>query len=240
MEHGEILSTGPGRAGVLTLEEFSDTFARAIAAAGNGVPRERSSAVTRRGDHDLNPGMEPPEKRRPASVLVPIIGRPGQPTILLTQRSANLPHHAGQVSFPGGRAEETDADAIDTALRETEEEIGLDRRHVEVIGRLDTYVTRTGFVVTPIVGLVRPPFEVTADPVEVASIFEVPLSFILNRANHQRHSREWQNMIRHFYVLPHPDQYIWGATAGMLVNLAELLLDVLGDRVDGSGVDGGE
>lgn len=229
MEQGQVFSAGSGRSGVLTLEDFRETFTRAVAATSGEPPKVRSSAVSRRGDHDLNPGMELPDKRRPASVLIPVIGRPEHPTILLTQRSADLPHHAGQVSFPGGRAEETDADAVDTALRETEEEIGLDRGHVEVIGRLDTYVTRTGFVVTPIVGLVRPPFEVTPDPVEVAAIFEVPLSFVLDRSNHERHSREWQNMIRHFYVLPHPERYIWGATAGMLVNLADLLLGVLED-----------
>jgi 8-oxo-dGTP pyrophosphatase MutT (NUDIX family) len=212
---------------VLTLDQFHELFSRAVAQASGTEPKMRSSTVFGRGDHDLNPGMDLPETRRPASVLVPVIGRPDHPTILLTQRSADLPHHAGQVSFPGGRAEKTDVDAIDTALRETEEEIGLDRRHVEVIGRLDTYVTRTGFEVTPIVGLVRPPFEMKADPVEVAAIFEVQLSFILDRSNHERHSREWQNKIRHFYVLPHPERYIWGATAGMLVNLAEMLLDVM-------------
>ena len=218
---------------MLTLEAFSETFNRAITAAGDGPPKERSSIILPRGDHSLNPGMTVPEKNRPAAVLVPVVGRAGEPTILLTERSADLPHHAGQVSFPGGRVEDSDVDHIDTALRETEEEIGLDRRHVEVIGRLDTYFTRTGFVVTPIVGLVRPPFDLTPDPVEVASVFEVPLSFILDRSNHERHSREWQNMIRHFYVFPHPDKYIWGATAGMLVNLAELLLEVMGDGADG-------
>jgi 8-oxo-dGTP pyrophosphatase MutT (NUDIX family) len=234
MEQGHVFSTRPGRSGMLTLEDFSETFGRAIAATGDRPVQERSSAVTPLGDHSLNPDMAIPEKIRPAAVLVPVIGREGEPTILLTERSADLAHHAGQVSFPGGRVEESDIDHIDTALRETEEEIGLDRRHVEVIGRLDTYFTRTGFVVTPIVGLVRPPFDLTPDPVEVASIFEVPLSFVLDRSNHERHSREWQNMIRHFYVFPHPEKYIWGATAGMLVNLAELMLDVMGDGADGA------
>jgi 8-oxo-dGTP pyrophosphatase MutT (NUDIX family) len=219
---------------MLTLEDFRNTFSRAIAASGDGPPKQRSSTVTPLGDHSLNPGMTVPEKTRPAAVLIPVVDREGEPTILLTERSADLAHHAGQVSFPGGRVEDTDIDHIDAALRETEEEIGLDRGHVEVIGRLDTYFTRTGFVVTPIVGLVHPPFELTPDPVEVATIFEVPLSFVLDRSNHERHSREWQNMIRHFYVLPHPEQYIWGATAGMLVNLAELLLDVMSDEADGT------
>jgi 8-oxo-dGTP pyrophosphatase MutT (NUDIX family) len=234
MEHGRIPPNGTGRPRMLTLEDFRATFSRAIAASGDGPPKQRSSTVTPLGDHSLNPGMTVPEKTRPAAVLIPVVDREGEPTILLTERSADLPHHAGQVSFPGGRVEDTDIDHIDAALRETEEEIGLDRAHVEVIGRLDTYFTRTGFVVTPIVGLVHPPFELTPDPVEVATIFEVPLSFVLDRSNHERHSREWQNMIRHFYVLPHPEQYIWGATAGMLVNLAELLLDVTGDGPDGT------
>lgn len=234
MEHGRIPPNGTGRPRMLTLEDFRDTFSRAIAASGDGPPKQRSSTVTPLGDHSLNPGMTVPEKTRPAAVLIAVVDREGEPTILLTERSADLPHHAGQVSFPGGRVEDTDIDHIDAALRETEEEIGLDRAHVEVIGRLDTYFTRTGFVVTPIVGLVHPPFELTPDPVEVATIFEVPLSFVLDRSNHERHSREWQNMIRHFYVLPHPEQYIWGATAGMLVNLAELLLDVTGDGPDGT------
>lgn len=199
---------------MLTLEEFRDRFHRARI-----LEREQG------GDHDLNPGMSVPGDCRPASVLIPVIGREDEPTILLTRRAADLPHHAGQVSFPGGMVESSDRDAVDTALRETEEEIGLDRSHVDVIGQLNTYVTRTRFVVTPVVGLVRPPFETRLDPVEVAAVFEVPLSFVLDRSNHQRHSREWQNQVRHFYVFPHPEHYIWGATAGMLVNLAELLQD---------------
>ena len=205
---------------ILTLDDFRHVFMLALSAAD-----DRRAAG--RGDHDLNPGMPVPERQRPAAVLVPIVGRSGQPTVLLTQRSAELPHHPGQVSFPGGRVEETDVNAADTALRETEEEIGLARRHVDIIGRLNTYVTRTGFVVTPVVGLVHPPFELRPDPVEVAAVFEVPLSFVLDRNNHERHSRNWQNRTRQFYVFPHPERYIWGATAGMLVNLAEMLLTVL-------------
>lgn len=218
MERGRVFRAGAGGPGLLTLEGFRAAFERAMAAPGGG-----------RGDHDLNPGMEPPRERRPASVLIPVVGREAEPTILLTQRADDLPHHPGQVSFPGGRVEAGDRDAVETALRETEEEIGLDRSHVEVIGRLDDYVTRTGFVVTPVVGLVRPPFETEADPVEVAAIFEVPLSFVLDRSNHERHSREWRNRMRHFYVFPHPERYIWGATAGMLVNLADLLLGAAGE-----------
>jgi len=203
-----------------TLDEMRALFATATGGRTlNGVPHARA----RRGDHDLNPGMAVPADPLAAAVLVPIVEREDRLTILLTRRSDTLPVHTGQVSFPGGRVEQEDPDHIVTALRETEEEIGLDRSLVEVIGRLDTYVTRTGFEVTPVVGLVRPPFELIPDPVEVAEVFEVPLAFILDSANHERHSREWQKMTRHFYVLPYDGYYIWGATAGMLVNLADVL-----------------
>lgn len=177
-----------------------------------------------RGDHDLNPGETPPSSAlRPAAVLVPLIDRPEGMTVLLTQRTAHLHAHAGQISFPGGRMEDTDADAIATALRETEEEVGLSRDLVGVVGRLDTYVTGTGFEITPIVGIVTPPYTLTIDPFEVAEAFEVPLSYILDTRNHNRQERESAGRIRVFFVLPFEGRNIWGATAGMLVNLAEVL-----------------
>ncbi len=207
----------------MTLEEFRSAFGSVARIDGDGfLPVARH-----RGDHDLNPGMAVPDKPRSAAVLVPIVGRDDGLTVLLTRRSDSLPVHKGQISFPGGRVEEDDADDVETALRETEEEIGLARDRVEVIGRLDTYTTRTGFQVTPVVGLVRPPFELVADPVEVAEIFEVPLSFVLDTGNHERHSREWQETVRHFWVLPYQHYYIWGATAGMLVNLADVMMSAL-------------
>jgi len=221
MERSNILSTGANKYGINTIEEFRDLFLLAL------KKKKYEEADISSGDHDLNPGMPIPDKTKPAAVLVPVIGRPDYPTILLTKRSEDLHHHAGQVSFPGGRQEKSDFSMVETALRETEEEIGLSRDRVEVIGQLRTYETRTGFSVTPVVGLVQPPVELDADPIEVADIFEVPVSFILDRKNHEKHSREWQNKMRHFYVMPHPNYYIWGATAGMLVHLAELLLDVL-------------
>lgn len=181
----------------------------------------RSSAG--RGDHTLNPGAAAPPVLRPAAVLVPLVDRPGGLTVLFTQRTANLAAHAGQVSFPGGRIEPTDADATAAALRESEEEIALARDRVEMIGRLDRYVTGTGFQITPLVGIVHPPFELTPDPNEVADIFEVPFTFILDPANAERHSREVQGKQRHFYAFPYQERYIWGATAGMLVNLCEVL-----------------
>src|SRR5271165_5248799 len=131
-----------------------------------------------RGDHDLNPGMTPPSTAlRPAAVLVPLVDRAEGMTVLLTLRTAHLNAHAGQVAFPGGRIEPEDRDAVAAALRETEEEIGLPREHVSLIGRLDTYVTGTGFEITPIVGIVSTPFSLTVDPYEVAEVFEVPLPF---------------------------------------------------------------
>lgn len=207
----------------MTLEDFRATFSRVAETGDEGfLPIARS-----RGDHDLNPGMSAPDKARAAAVLVPIVGRDDGLTVLLTRRSDSLPVHKGQISFPGGRVEEDDVDDVETALRETEEEIGLPRDRVEVIGRLDTYLTRTGFEVTPVVGLIRPPFQLTPDPIEVAEIFEVPLRFVLDTANHERHSREWQETVRHFWALPYQHYYIWGATAGMLVNLADVMLGAL-------------
>lgn len=158
---------------------------------------------------------------RPAAVLVPLIDHSEGMTVLLTKRTEHLAHHAGQVSFPGGRREEHDSDAIDTALRETEEEVGLDRQHIEIAGFLDLYQTRTGFLVTPVVGFVRPGFTLQPDPMEVAEVFEVPLSFVLDSRNHQRDSRMFRGERRHFYVLPYQNYYIWGATAAMLVAFAQ-------------------
>ena len=184
-----------------------------------GLPNDRP-----RGDHDLNPEFYDPERSLiQAAVLVPLVLREAEPHVLLTQRTDHLRDHAGQVSFPGGRIEDHDRDPESCALRETEEEIGLDPGHVELLGRLDTYVTRTGFEVTPVVGFVRPPFDLTLDDFEVAAAFEVPLSFFLAPENRRLHSRVWQGKERHFYVYPFEDYFIWGATAGMLSNLAEIL-----------------
>lgn len=158
-----------------------------------------------------------------AAVLVPLIERADGWFVVLTLRSADLADHAGQISLPGGRIEPEDADASAAALREAEEEIGLSRDYVEVAGRLDTWFTGTGFDVTPIVGLVRPPPPYRPDPVEVAEVFEVPLDFILDPRNHQRRSRELGGQQRFFWAIPYLHRNIWGATAGMLVNLAEAL-----------------
>jgi 8-oxo-dGTP pyrophosphatase MutT (NUDIX family) len=167
------------------------------------------------------PGLRPDPT--PAAVLIPLVMREQGPTILLTQRTAHLTDHAGQISFPGGRAESYDSSPIDTALRESEEEIGLARKHVEVIGSLPDYFTGTGYRVTPVVGLLTPPFEVAPDPSEVDEIFEVPLAFLMDGANHQRLSFALPAGRRSFYAMPYDRYYIWGATAGMLRNLFHLL-----------------
>lgn len=161
----------------------------------------------------------------PASVLMPIILRETGPTLLLTQRTAHLHDHAGQVSLPGGRHEASDSSAIDTALRETEEEVGLHRRHIEVIGTLPDYQTITGYRVTPVVSLVQPPFDLQADPFEVAEIFEVPMHFLMDGSNHQLRSviLPAPGGRRSFYAMPYERFFIWGATAAMLRNLYHFL-----------------
>ena len=194
---------------VLTVEELRRRFAAAAPAAG-----------TLYGDEGTRPGRE---TLTPASVLIPIVGRGAAGgsglTVIFTQRAAHLKDHSGQVSFPGGRVATRDPSPEATALRESHEEIGLDAARVEILGRLPEYHTRTGYRITPVVGLVAPPFELRADAGEVDEIFEVPLAFLLDPANHQRQSREWQGELRWFFAMSYEDRYIWGATAGMLVNL---------------------
>lgn len=160
---------------------------------------------------------------KPAAVLVPLVPRDGELTVLLTRRTDHLHHHPGQISFPGGRVEETDVSPVMTALRETEEEIGLDPDRVELLGELPEYCTGTGFRVTPVVGLVHPPFELKLDDFEVAEAFEVPLAHFLDPVNHQRHRMEYQGRMREYYAMPYGDYFIWGATAGILVSLYRFL-----------------
>lgn len=158
----------------------------------------------------------------PAAVLIPVIVHE-RPTVLFTQRTAHLKNHSGQVSFPGGRAEPGDASAEFTALRETEEEIGLAMQRVEVLARLPDYRTRTGFRVTPVIGLVAPPLVLVPDPREVAEVFEVPLAFLMDERNRQRRTREFQGRQVAYYVFEYGERIIWGATAGILVNLNRML-----------------
>ena len=154
-----------------------------------------------------------------AAVLVPVVVRETGATMLLTQRTMHLRDHAGQVSFPGGRSEANDASPEATALREADEEVGLDAGQIEILGRLPEYRTGTGFVITPVVGLVTPPLNLKLDDFEVAEVFEPPLEFLLDRANHQRHSIEVRGIMREYWAVAWQGYYIWGATAGMLVTL---------------------
>lgn len=174
------------------------------------------------GAGGLIAGMTAGEAYKPAAVLIPLVQRASL-TLLLTQRPLHMKHHPGQISFPGGRVEASDTDAIATALRETQEEIGLARKHIEIIGTLPAYHTVTNYAVTPVVALVQPPFELTLDANEVADAFEVPLEFLLDPANHEKRSRAWFGRERHFYAMPHGDKFIWGATAAMLRNLYHFL-----------------
>lgn len=191
-----------------------------------GWVRERLATVRAPRPQDL-PLFRHPEHVTPvaAAVLVPLVRRAADVHVLLTQRTAHLNVHAGQISFPGGRVDEGDADRVHTALREAEEEIGLPRDRVEILGTLPDYDIMTGFRVTPVVGWVTAPFGLRADAFEVADVFEVPLAFFLDPANHQRHSRVVGETTRHYYAMPWQDRHIWGATAGMLHHLYRALVD---------------
>lgn len=187
------------------------------------VPRNLEDAA--KGDFQLNPSFVPMRAGplMPAAVLVPVVAYESGERVILTKRTAHLSNHAGQISFPGGRIDAEDPDVIATALRETEEEIGLDRAHVSVLGALDAYVTGTGFAVIPVVGLVKPGFALSPQQHEVAEVFEVPFDFLMDHRNHQRHKGVFNGVERQWWAMPYGDKYIWGATAGMLRNLHDLL-----------------
>jgi 8-oxo-dGTP pyrophosphatase MutT (NUDIX family) len=157
---------------------------------------------------------------RPAAVLIPIVDH-AEPTVLLTQRAAHLNDHAGQISFPGGKIDATDATPLDAALREAEEEIGLTREFIDPIGYLDLYATGFGFRILPTLARIKPGFELRINETEVDDAFEVPLAFLMNPANHQLHAKEFRGMERHYYAMPFAERYIWGATAGILRVLYE-------------------
>lgn len=207
------------------------------------VPAERMLAPALRARFAVPPCWQPEVEREPqfsdhppaqAAVLLPLVQRATGPTVLLTQRTQHLPTHAGQIAFPGGKIDPHDGSARAAALREAQEEVGLHPQHIEVIGELPTYRTGSGFVVTPVVALVQPPFGLCPNPGEVDAVFEVPLSFLMNPANHRRHAFEWHGRQRQWFsmpyleVLPHAkapvERFIWGATAGMLRNFYRFLL----------------
>ena len=177
-----------------------------------------------KGDHELqfDGTFLPPRLPKPAAVLVPIVAHDEQATVLLTQRAPDLRDHSGQIAFPGGKV---DADEIplEAALREAEEEIGLERRHVRPLGYLDPYLSSSGYHIMPVVSLVSPPFALTPNHTEVAEVFEVPLAFLMDPDNHELHAREWRGRVRQYYAIPFGRRYIWGVTAGILRNLYERL-----------------
>lgn len=191
------------------------------------LPLDDITAADARGpaiiaDADLNPDAVDTmdgDALVPAAVLVPLLVSGRDLSVLFTQRSNDLPAHAGQISFPGGRIDPSDAGPVETALRETHEETGVDPAFVETLGLLDPYNTGTGFRIVPVVGLISPGFTLQPHPAEVAEIFEVPLSFLMNPANHKRHEIMWKGARRRYYAMPYLERYIWGATAGILRNL---------------------
>jgi 8-oxo-dGTP pyrophosphatase MutT (NUDIX family) len=184
-----------------------------------------AAAAAEHGDHQLAPELMTllaDRPVRPAAVLVPVVARE-QPTLLLTVRASALPDHAGQIAFPGGKIDEGDRDPLAAALREAEEEIGLAARFTVPLGYLDPYLSGTGFRIVPAVALVTPDYQLALNRREVDDAFEVPLDFLMEPANHARHSREWQGKQRSYYAMPYGERYIWGATAGIIRRLYERL-----------------
>ena len=169
--------------------------------------------------HDLRA-----ESAKPAAVLLLVVNHPADPTVVFTQRTAHLADHAGQISFPGGRVEKSDQTPEHTALREAEEEVGIPRDRVEILGRLPQYHTGTGYCVTPVVGWAEPPLIYRPDPHEVADVFEVPLAFLLDAGNHRHESAFHKGRMRKYWAMPYGERFIWGATAGMLVTFHRILI----------------
>ncbi len=186
-------------------------------------PDPNDALANPRGDHSLdNVPLVHPLEPKPAAVLVPVVVRE-EPMLLLTERSAHLRQHSGQIAFPGGRVDPTDDSVMAAAYREAEEEIGLDGRFISPLGYLDAYLSSTNYLVTPVVGRVSPSYTLSLNPHEVADAFEVPLSFLMDPARHELHEREWKGGRRRYYAMPYEGRYIWGVTAGIIRNLYERL-----------------
>jgi 8-oxo-dGTP pyrophosphatase MutT (NUDIX family) len=187
-------------------------------------PLDQPAQGPLRGDFEIDPNWRPADEAhlKPAAVLMPIVRRAGHLSVLFTQRAQDLATHAGQVSFPGGRMEAGET-PVEAALRETEEEIGLERRFIEPIGAWSAYETGTGFRIIPIAGLVEPQFMLTLDPREVAETFEVPLEWLMDKANHEQREGNWRGRRSAYWVMPYENRFIWGATAGMIRALYERL-----------------
>jgi 8-oxo-dGTP pyrophosphatase MutT (NUDIX family) len=186
-------------------------------------PDAQDALASPRGDHSLdNVPLTYPLEPKPAAVLVPVVMRK-EPTLLLTERSTALRQHSGQIAFPGGRVDATDESVLAAAYREAEEEIGLESRFISPLGYLDAYLSNSNYLVIPVVAQVSPSYTLSLNPHEVADAFEVPLSFLMDPARHELHSREWKGRIRRYYAMPYEGRYIWGVTAGIIRNLYERL-----------------
>lgn len=204
---------------------LNDFFARARARLTLDVPAalHDHSVEAKRGDLDLDPSLwqrAGVSATKPATVLIPVIER-AEPMVLLTQRTVGLPSHPGQIAFPGGKIDGTDANPLAAALRETKEEIGLDPHFIDPIGYLDIYLTFSGFRILPAVARVAPDYALTLNTGEVTEAFEVPLAFLMTPANHQFLTRDWKGIQRQYYAMPYRQRYIWGVTAGILRNMYE-------------------
>lgn len=190
------------------------------------VQEHLNDAAADYGDHVLNPGLREVfvhDRLRNAAVLIPVVDHGDASTVILTKRADKLKNHSGQIAFPGGRIDPDDVSPEAAALRETSEEIGLASGYIDVIGRLPDYVTGSGYRIAPVLGVVRPGFQLTVNPDEVDDIFEVPLGFLMDPTNHNRASRTWQDQERFFYAMPYEERYIWGVTAGIIRALYERL-----------------
>ncbi len=217
-------------AGASLREDLRHWLASSAAIAATG-----DASFSDDGEITPSPSIEiAPRKLKTAAVLVLLINRADSagPQVLFTQRTAHLTDHAGQISFPGGRVEESDRDAVHTALRETEEETGVDSARIEIIGSLPNYTTGTGYLITPVVGWIEPPLIYAPDPTEVSECFEVPFNFLINPDNHRLETAMYKGRMRSYYAMPYSTpaggRYIWGATAGMLVTLTRVIAHARG------------
>ncbi len=201
---------------------FHIPFVRQKLAARGRTPARQPGddyAIADQRDEEIAAALD---AARPAAVLIGLIERPQGVTVLLTERATHLRSHSGQVAFPGGKIDPGE-DAVEAALREADEEIGLSRKHIEPFAALDPYLSGSGYRIMPVVAQIHPPFDLTINHEEVAETFEAPFAFVMDPANHQRQSREWNGAMRHFYAMPWESHYIWGVTAGILRNMYERL-----------------